>query len=85
MEMTRQRLRPSLAETSFILCPHCGGTGHVRSTEIAALHVLRGIEEEGAKRRAAEIVVYVSVPVALYILNHKRERWARSRRAMRCG
>ena len=74
MEMSRQRLRPSLAEASFIACPHCGGTGHVRSTESAAIHVLRGVEEEGAKRRAAEIVVYASVPVALYILNHKRER-----------
>jgi ribonuclease E len=74
MEMSRQRLRPSLAETSFIMCQHCGGTGHVRSTESAAIHVLRGIEEEGAKRRAAEIIVYASTPVALYILNHKRER-----------
>jgi ribonuclease E len=74
MEMSRQRLRPSLAEASFIACPHCGGSGHVRSTESAAIHVLRGVEEEGAKRRAAEIVVYASVPVALYILNHKRER-----------
>jgi ribonuclease E len=74
LEMSRQRLRPSLAETSFILCPHCGGTGHVRSTENAAIHVLRGIEDEGSKRRAAEIVVHVSTPVALYLLNHKRER-----------
>ncbi len=74
MEMSRQRLRPSLAETSFITCSHCGGTGHVRSTESAAVHVLRGIEEEGAKRRAAEIVVYAAPKVALYILNHKRER-----------
>ena len=76
MEMSRQRLRPSLAETSFIACPHCGGTGHVRSTETAAVHVLRGIEEEGAKRRAAEIVVHAAPQVALYILNHKRERLA---------
>ena len=72
MEMSRQRLRPSLAETSFIPCAHCGGTGHVRSTESAAIHVLRGIEEEGAKRRAAEIVAYAAPAVALYILNHKR-------------
>jgi ribonuclease E len=85
MEMSRQRLRPSLAETSFIACPHCGGTGHVRSTESAAIHVLRGIEEEGAKRRAAEIVVYAAPAVALYILNHKRERLAEieQRHAMR--
>ncbi len=74
LEMSRQRLRPSLAETSFIMCPHCGGMGHVRSTESAAIHVLRGIEEEGGKRRAAEIVVHAAPAVALYILNHKRER-----------
>ncbi len=76
LEMSRQRLRPSLAETSFIVCPHCGGTGHVRSTESAAIHVLRGIEEEGSKRRAAEIVVYTLTATALYILNHKRDRLA---------
>ena len=74
LEMSRHRLRPSLAETSFIPCPHCGGTGHIRSTENAAIHVLRGIEDEGSKRRSAEIVVYVATPVALYLLNHKRER-----------
>ncbi|MEA2744909.1 MAG: ribonuclease, partial [Acetobacteraceae bacterium] len=74
LEMSRQRLRPSLAETSFIPCPHCGGTGHVRSTENAAIHVLRGIEDEGGKRRSAEIIAHVSTPVALYILNHKRDR-----------
>lgn len=74
LEMSRQRLRPSLAETSFNPCPLCGGTGHVRSTESAAVHVLRQIEDEGARRRSAEIVVNAATPVALYILNHKRER-----------
>ncbi len=74
LEMSRQRLRPSLAETSLVLCPHCSGMGHVRSTESAAIHVLRGIEEEGAKRRAAEIVVRVAPAVAMYVFNHKRER-----------
>jgi ribonuclease E len=74
LEMSRQRLRSSLAEASFILCPHCGGTGHVRSTENAAIYVLRGIEDEGSKHRAAEIVVYMATPIALYILNHKRDR-----------
>ncbi len=73
LEMSRQRLRPSLAETSFVMCPQCGGTGHVRSVESAALHVLRHIEEEGAKRRAAEIVVHVAGGAAMYILNHKRD------------
>ena len=74
LEMSRQRLRPSLAETSLVTCPHCGGLGHVRSTENAALHVLRSIDEEGAKRRAGEILVHVAGAVAFYILNHKRDR-----------
>ncbi len=74
MEMSRQRLRPSLEETTLIVCPHCNGTGHVRGTESAALHVLRGVEEEAGKRRSAEIIVHVATPIALYILNHKRER-----------
>ena len=77
--MSRQRLRPSLAETSFITCPHCGGLGHVRSTESAAIHVLRGIEEEGAKRRAAEIMVHVATAIAMYILNPSASGCARSR------
>ena len=76
LEMSRQRLRPSLAETSFVQCPHCTGTGTIRSTESAALHVLRAIEEEGGKRRSAEIVVHVAGAVALYILNYKRQRLA---------
>ncbi len=74
LEMSRQRLRPSLAETSFVTCPHCGGLGHVRSTESAAIQVLRAIEEEGAKRRSAEIVVYAATSIAMYVLNHKRDR-----------
>jgi ribonuclease E len=74
LEMSRQRLRPSLAEASFIACTHCGGTGHVRSTENAAIHVLRGIEEEGGKRRAAEVMVHMATAIALYLLNHKRDR-----------
>ena len=74
LEMSRQRLRPSLEETTLITCPHCNGTGHVRGTESAALHVLRGVEEEAGKRRSAEIIVHVAMAIALYILNHKRER-----------
>jgi ribonuclease E len=72
LEMSRQRLRPSLAEASTQPCPHCAGTGFIRSTESTALYVLRSIEEEGMRRRAAEICVYVPTAVALYILNHKR-------------
>ena len=74
LEMSRQRLRPSLEETTLIICQHCNGTGHVRGTESAALHVLRGVEEEAGKRRAAEVIVHIATPIALYILNHKRER-----------
>jgi ribonuclease E len=74
MEMSRQRLRPSVAETSQTACPHCAGTGHVRSTDSAALHVLRAIEDEGSKRRAAEIMVHVHGSVAMFILNNKRVR-----------
>ncbi|HTW53332.1 MAG TPA: Rne/Rng family ribonuclease [Stellaceae bacterium] len=76
MEMSRQRLRPSLAEASTQPCPHCGGTGFIRSTESTALHVLRAIEEEGARSRTAELCIYVPTGVALYILNQKRESLA---------
>ena len=87
LELSRQRLRPSLAETSLNVCAHCGGLGHVRSTESAALHVLREIEEEGGKRRAAEIMVAVNGATALFILNHKRQRLTEieQRFAMRVG
>jgi ribonuclease E len=87
MEMSRQRLRPSIAETSLIACPHCGGAGHVRSTESAALHVLRALEEEGSKRRAAEILVHVASSCALYLLNNKRQRLTdiEARYGMRVG
>jgi ribonuclease E len=76
LEMSRQRLRSSLTEASTQPCPHCGGTGFVRSTESTALYVLRSIEEEGMRRRSAEVCVYVPTTVALYILNHKRESLA---------
>jgi ribonuclease E len=76
MEMSRQRLRPSLAEASTQPCPHCGGSGFIRSTESTALYVLRSIEEEGAKGRSAEICIYVPTTVALYILNQKRDSLA---------
>ncbi|MBB5372936.1 Rne/Rng family ribonuclease [Acidocella aromatica] len=74
MEMSRQRLRPSLTEASLVTCPHCAGMGHVRSPESAALHILRAIEDEGAKFRAAEISVTLPPEIAFYLFNHKRER-----------
>ncbi|MDH5188107.1 MAG: ribonuclease E/G [Rhodospirillaceae bacterium] len=73
LEMSRQRMRPSLLETSSEPCPYCAGTGVRRSTESTALVVLRAIEEEGGNHRASEITVHVPTSVALYILNQKRE------------
>ena len=85
LEMSRQRLRPSLTETSFITCPHCMGLGLVRNVESSAIHVLREIEEEGAKARAGHIMVHVANAVAMFLLNNKRERLAEieARYAMR--
>ena len=74
LEMSRQRLRPSLIESSTMPCPHCQGRGYVRSIESTALQVLRAIEEEGIRDRASEITVSVPAEVAIYLLNHKRER-----------
>ena len=72
LELSRQRLHPSLIETNFHTCQHCLGTGLVRSIESASLLVLRAIEEEGIKHRAAELAVTVAGNIALYILNQKR-------------
>jgi len=72
LELSRQRLRPSLHEALSDVCPQCSGTGYVRSIESAALHVLRGIEQEGMQQRASAIRVRVPTEVALYILNDKR-------------
>jgi len=72
LELSRQRLRPSLVEASTMPCPYCNGTGHIRSIESTALHVLRAIEEEGMRRRSAEIALTVPPKVALYVLNQKR-------------
>lgn len=72
MELSRQRLRPSLGETSHIPCPRCSGTGHIRSTESAALHILRILEEEAMKDNTAAIHTQVPVDVATFLLNEKR-------------
>jgi ribonuclease E len=72
LEMSRQRLRAGVIAGSTVTCPHCAGTGLVRSVESTALRVLRGLEEEGEKSRAAAVIVKVSGEVALYILNQKR-------------
>ncbi len=73
MELSRQRLRPSLLETNFEKCPHCAGLGYVRATESTALSVLRALEQEGIRNRAGDYRVSLPAKVALYILNNKRE------------
>ncbi|PCI41869.1 MAG: ribonuclease E/G, partial [Rhodospirillaceae bacterium] len=73
LEMSRQRLRPSLIETSSEPCPYCAGTGIRRSTDSTALVVLRAIDEEGAGNSCTELTVHVPTAVALYILNNKRD------------
>jgi ribonuclease E len=72
LELSRQRLRPSLFEASMVNCRHCRGTGYVRSTESTALYILRAIEDEGLKQRSTAVTVTVPTAVALYILNNKR-------------
>lgn len=73
LEMSRQRLRPSLAESVTNTCPHCNGTGRVRSVESASLQVLRGIETEALKEKGEDLKVFMNAEIALYILNHKRD------------
>jgi ribonuclease E len=77
LELSRQRLRPALAETSYITCPRCTGTGHIRSTESAALHILRILEEEAMKENTGAIHAQVPVDVATFLLNEKRVDIAR--------
>ncbi len=76
LELSRQRLRSSLIEASTQPCPHCNGTGTIRSTESTALVVLRALEEEGIRRRTAEVTIYVPTQIALYVLNQKRDALA---------
>lgn len=73
LEMSRQRLRPSLIEITGDPCPHCDGTGYMQSTDWMALQVLRAIEEEAAREKSTEIELRVSSEVALYLLNQKRQ------------
>jgi len=72
MELSRQRLRPSLMETHTTTCSHCHGVGFVRSTESTALHVLRAIETQAIQKKAEEILVAVPGGIDLYLLNQKR-------------
>ena len=72
LELSRQRLRPSLQEASTQTCPHCRGAGFIRSTESMALQVLRALEEEGTRHKLSEVTVSIPGAVALYVLNNKR-------------
>ena len=76
MEMSRQRLRPGMLEASTQACPHCHGTGLVRSTDSLGLSIIRELEEEGVRQRCKEIVLTAPVDVANYLLNSKREHIA---------
>lgn len=73
LEMSRQRLSPSLGESSHHVCPRCNGTGTVRDNESLSLSILRLIEEEALKENTNEVHAIVPVPVASYLLNEKRE------------
>jgi ribonuclease E len=72
MELSRQRLRPSLGESSHSPCPRCHGVGHIRGTESTALHILRIIQEESMKDNTASVHAQVPVDVATFLLNEKR-------------
>ena len=72
LELSRQRLQPSLGETSHAVCPRCSGTGHIRGTESTALHILRIIQEESMKESTAAIHAQIPVDVATFLLNEKR-------------
>jgi ribonuclease E len=77
LEMSRQRLRPSLGESSHIVCPRCVGIGSIRSIESIALSILRLIGEELRKDRTVRVIAQVPVDVATYLINEKRE-WMRA-------
>jgi ribonuclease E len=77
LEMSRQRLRPSLGDSSHLVCPRCTGIGSIRSVESMTLAILRLIGEEARKDKTAQIVAQVPVEVATYLMNEKRE-WMRT-------
>jgi ribonuclease E len=76
MEMSRQRLRPGMIEATTQPCPHCHGTGLVRSDDNLALNILRQLEEEGTRRRSREVLLKAPVAIVNYLVNHKREHIA---------
>jgi ribonuclease E len=74
LEMSRQRLRPALSETTHINCPRCSGMGNIRSVESMSLALLRLIGEEARKERTGRVIAQVPVDVATYLMNEKREQ-----------
>ncbi|MFO1166287.1 MAG: Rne/Rng family ribonuclease [Paracoccus sp. (in: a-proteobacteria)] len=76
LEMSRQRLRPGMLESTTQPCPHCHGTGLIRSDDSLALTILRAIEEEGTRKRSREVLVKAPVAVANFLMNQKREHIA---------
>jgi ribonuclease E len=72
LEMSRQRLRPSLGESSSLICPRCRGTGHIRSIQSSALSILRMIQEEAMKENTAAVHIHLPIDTATYLLNEKR-------------
>ncbi|NHF74085.1 Rne/Rng family ribonuclease [Paracoccus xiamenensis] len=76
MEMSRQRLRPGMLESTTQPCAHCHGTGLIRSDDSLALTILRAIEEEGTRKRSREVLVRAPIAVANFLMNAKREHIA---------
>ncbi|MEX0958467.1 MAG: Rne/Rng family ribonuclease [Burkholderiales bacterium] len=83
LELSRQRLQTSLGETSHIPCPRCSGTGHIRSIESTALHILRILQEEAMKEGTASVAAQVPVDVATYLLNEKRTEFEQMEQRMK--
>ena len=82
LELSRQRLRPSISESTNIVCPRCNGMGVIRSVESLALAVLRLIGEEGRKDRTSKVIAQLPVDVATYLMNEKRD-WLNEHRDAR--
>ena len=76
MEMSRQRLRPGMLESTTQPCPHCHGTGLIRSDDSMALQVLRALEEEGTRKRSKEVLLKAPIGIVNYLINQKREHIA---------
>jgi ribonuclease E len=76
LEMSRQRLRPGMLESTTQACPHCHGTGLIRSDDSMALQVLRALEEEGTRKRSKEVLLKAPIGIVNYLINQKREHIA---------